>query len=76
MSTRSVCAGLMVCAVVALLLLVAPAQGQQKPNVVFILADNVGYGARAPDSGPNLLSAHRCFRSGVALFFGVLEHLS
>jgi arylsulfatase len=47
----------MVCAVVALLLLVAPAQAQQKPNVVFILADNVGYGDLGPYGGGELRGA-------------------
>jgi arylsulfatase len=43
--------------VVALLLLGTPAQAQQKPNVVFILADNVGYGDLGPYGGGELRGA-------------------
>jgi hypothetical protein len=35
-------------------LVAAPASAQQKPNVVFILADNVGYGDLGPYDGGEL----------------------
>ena len=37
--------------------LVVPAHAQQKPNVVFILADNVGYGDLGPYGGGELRGA-------------------
>jgi hypothetical protein len=37
--------------------LVIPADAQQKPNVVFILADNVGYGDLGPYGGGELRGA-------------------
>jgi hypothetical protein len=39
--------------------LVIPTYAQQKPNVVFMLADNVGYGDLGPYGGGELRGARR-----------------
>ena len=56
----------------ATLLAALPAEAQQKPNVVFILADNVGYGDMGPYGGGELRgyatpNADRLAREGLRL---------
>jgi arylsulfatase A-like enzyme len=70
LSKRSLILG---CAWVGATLLAAlPAEAQQKPNVVFILADNVGYGDLGPYGGGELRgyptpNADRLAREGLRL---------
>lgn len=58
--TKSIAHGLMLASFAAMTVASTPAAAQEKkPNVVFMLADNVGYGASDPTAGASCAALRR-----------------